>query len=705
MSKVFQAQQPGIETSRVNSKSIGYKEWAIIQRLGRVWFVSEANRKEYQGRNYKFIILKPTQKISENFHLERSILCVLVDETSFPESDFLVFSEWMVSYFLKDKVDKLCVMVICRDKKIVEKIQKIVHQNSESKIFIPFTFDECSSNAVDDEHQFMTDRLKKFFYQRNLFDHRSPLCNDTYFFGRDEVVQNLYDRYKSGENSGLFGLRKIGKTSVLYALQRRLKLRKEPVLFMDFESLHKKRWNNLLRQIILKIYKEYSISENEVILLAHSEYPEEDAQEFFECDIKAIFDYLQNGRMLLIFDEIEHITFGTSSSPHWKEGNDFLDFWQAIRATFQNNRDIFSFVITGTNPKSVETTFLPGDYENPIRILIPSEYLGGFSESNVREMVSYIGNYMGLYFEESLFERLSSDYGGNPFLIRQACSALHQLTTSDRPFQLTLQYYLDNKNNINKELFESVDLILETLEKRYEDEYELLKHLANGDYETFSYYVELSRRYIEHVEKYGLVEEVSGKYRFRIPVVRDRLREISNSDLVIRYEPDTSVTSLISSGESETLEFKSTLCWNIDENRKDKNLELEVVKAICAFMNTKGGTVLIGIGDDQSINGLNHDYRALKSESHDLYSRHLSNNVLINSIDGDLVCLCKITFPKIQGKNICRVDVEPSPRAVFMKYRKDKNKPFEEYFFIRNGASSKSLEKQDLLNYYSSRWP
>ena len=36
--------------------------------------------------------------------------------------------------------------------------------------------------------------------------------SDAYFFGRNKLVHQLYDKYRQGQNGGLFGLRKIGKT-------------------------------------------------------------------------------------------------------------------------------------------------------------------------------------------------------------------------------------------------------------------------------------------------------------------------------------------------------------------------------------------------------------------------------------------------------------------------------------------------------------
>src|SRR2546426_5483834 len=65
---------------------------------------------------------------------------------------------------------------------------------------------------------------------------------------------------------------------------------------------------------------------------------------------------------------------------------------------------------------------------------------------------------------------------------------------------------------------------------------------------------------------------------------------------------------LIKLGESKTLEFKSSLRWHFKENRKDDGMVTHsVLKTIAAFLNTEGGDLLIGVKDDRSIVGIEHD--------------------------------------------------------------------------------------------------
>ena len=61
-----------------------------------------------------------------------------------------------------------------------------------------------------------------------------------------------------------------------------------------------------------------------------------------------------------------------------------------------------------------------------------------------------------------------------------------------------------------------------------------------------------------------------------------------------------SLEEMIDKGESDELEFKSTLRWDIKEGIVNKKLEEVILKTVAAFANSQGGTLLIGVDDDGS---------------------------------------------------------------------------------------------------------
>ncbi|MCK5915753.1 MAG: ATP-binding protein, partial [Deltaproteobacteria bacterium] len=63
----------------------------------------------------------------------------------------------------------------------------------------------------------------------------------------------------------------------------------------------------------------------------------------------------------------------------------------------------------------------------------------------------------------------------------------------------------------------------------------------------------------------------------------------------LQSEIGRDITAIIARGESSHLEFKSSFRWDLKQNAVNKGLEHAVLKTLAAFMNTEGGSLLIGI--------------------------------------------------------------------------------------------------------------
>ncbi|MCD6292988.1 MAG: putative DNA binding domain-containing protein, partial [Deltaproteobacteria bacterium] len=85
-------------------------------------------------------------------------------------------------------------------------------------------------------------------------------------------------------------------------------------------------------------------------------------------------------------------------------------------------------------------------------------------------------------------------------------------------------------------------------------------------------------------------------------LIEDELRREAVLD-----DPAQRIYELIKAGESERLEFKSTVRWNLHENRAGKEIEIAWLKGIVGFLNTAGGVLLIGVEDDGRVVGLERD--------------------------------------------------------------------------------------------------
>lgn len=152
------------------------------------------------------------------------------------------------------------------------------------------------------------------------------------------------------------------------------------------------------------------------------------------------------------------------------------------------------------------------------------------------------------------------------------------------------------------------------------------------------------------------------------------------------------IEELIKEGESERLEFKSTLRTNLQTGETDKRMEKAVLKTIVAFLNSSGGDLLIGVSDDGGIIGA--DVTAF--ENKDKMNLHLSN--LISSQIGSAF-LPYIWFRMVDfdDRTVIRVSCKPCRRPVFLKDGK------LEIFYIRKGPQSEELTGNSLISYVNNR--
>ena len=157
---------------------------------------------------------------------------------------------------------------------------------------------------------------------------------------------------------------------------------------------------------------------------------------------------------------------------------------------------------------------------------------------------------------------------------------------------------------------------------------------------------------------------------------------------------------LIKRGESKTLEFKSTLRWNLREDRKDdQTVTYAVLKTVAAFLNTEGGDLLIGVGDDKSVVGIEPD----RFENEDKFMLHFAQ-VVRNGL-GDRASTC--IDPKtqiVQGKTVCVVSCQRSPEPVFLKWKGMETSP-EGDFYVRSGPGSMRLAPDSAEQYIQTRFP
>lgn len=241
----------------------------------------------------------------------------------------------------------------------------------------------------------------------------------------------------------------------------------------------------------------------------------------------------------------------------------------------------------------------------------------------------------------------------------------------------------------------------------------LVNELANRAFLT-----ERANKQIRNTEPYKYLSKVVDKYPNALKqqfvsekeelwkienyddFLRDRRQKIAQAinrfmkDLVDTEVPKLNAVELIKQEEGYNLEFKSSFAYNINEGKADKTLKFETIKTIVAFMNSYGGTLLIGVSDDHKVLGLELDYESNWKGNKDGFLMDLRSSVeaIIGLVNYNKYI--SVEFDTINDKEICIVKVEKSLDPIFIK--RDNKK----YLYVRSDNKTEPLDDPEEINLY-----
>lgn len=153
------------------------------------------------------------------------------------------------------------------------------------------------------------------------------------------------------------------------------------------------------------------------------------------------------------------------------------------------------------------------------------------------------------------------------------------------------------------------------------------------------------------------------------------------------------LSQVVSSGESEAVEFKSTLRTNLHTGNKDPRMELTVLKTLAGFLNTNGGTLIIGMSDDGIPVGIEADGFA----SEDKMGLHLTN--IVNGRMGpQAMTFLHLHFDDSESNRVLVVKCNKAAVPMFVK------DDGVERFYVRTGPSTTELSASQTQDYIKHRY-
>lgn len=483
----------------------------ILKAFLPCFSVTWAKKRKAYNTELSVYFLSPEPFMSELFGFEQELMLVYSPYHTLEPRAVQAADSFMIDSPARGRVENLTYFFISEAPDVDRWFHSYTSVNSvnqEARLIIPISAQELRVNYSDS--WFIRNHISKFLYGRDLFDLRLPLEKDTYFFGRSDYVVKILDALKRTENCGIFGLRKTGKTSLIYKIERLLKAEGTiNVFYYDCKmpSIRNLRWHELLASICEDLGNEYNISINDTINDKNA------SKIFFELASKL------DKPALLIFDEIEYISPVAIHDDHWHR--DFLDFWQTFWGTQSRYRTITA-MIAGVNPYVVEVDTI-GGVQNPLFGIVSTQYLTGLSIEDTKNMARTLGKRMGLKFDFEATSYLHDRYGGHPLLTRMACSITNNIIKNKneiRPVTITKNRLQNEEAERDAELTFYCRHVVSELKQFYPDEYEMLELLASGQIHSFVEFAAYPE-YSKHLRAYCLLTtDMYGRPDISIPVIK-----------------------------------------------------------------------------------------------------------------------------------------------------------------------------------------
>ncbi|OWZ93037.1 hypothetical protein B9J07_14640 [Sinorhizobium sp. LM21] len=275
------------------------------------------------------------------------------------------------------------------------------------------------------------------FFTQDPFDITGPVANDSQFFGRRTEAQELARKLQLGQIRSCFGIRKIGKTSILHRVLSEIKSNYEAVtIFVDcqrddvFNLTAASLLNSITATLNYLADTGYLYSEVDAI---DDHLETKDAAKEFQAALKRFAI-----PVIVAFDEIDYITPSNAGSLQWRSG--FVEFWRNVRAAYhaatRDDRRI-SLLVSGVSSRWFMVESVDGT-ENAALAFVPEEYVTPLPRGAAKAMIKATGAMAGLRFDEPAQDFIAASCSDMPFWIRKACSFFHgKIETSIRPVQLS----------------------------------------------------------------------------------------------------------------------------------------------------------------------------------------------------------------------------------------------------------------------------
>lgn len=325
-----------------------------------------------------------------------------------------------------DAEHRIAFVVVDRNPETGARFGMYAYRADSGFTIVPLSYSLLRQASLDNQPaQALDKQIRLYLGETDLYAISRPITDVLSFFGRARTIEEILAMFGQRQHVGLYGLRKMGKTSLLWQLRERL--RHQAVAFMDLQ-LAPRNVSVLCREIIqewvMDIRFKYPHLEIPPLGEAddHQTTTQKAIQEFRQ-DLLVLSELLDkngvNSHMLLFLDEVGLMLPSPSGKHPGFHG--YEDLLTVVRGISQH-QGCLTLLTASVDPR-LNRTDRWGETDNPLYRSFHEIFLPPFKDTECDEMVTSIGEQMGLEYSTEALLRIRRETGGHPFLTRELCSA------------------------------------------------------------------------------------------------------------------------------------------------------------------------------------------------------------------------------------------------------------------------------------------
>jgi len=373
---------------------------------------------------YGACIAMPAAKVRAALSIDREILIVI--STFSDQQTRTIQTAKEIIEESEGRIDSSTFIVIHRDPRGNNKLKKWGRE--QGLAVLPIFYEESLPTG-----DALLQKLAYELYSFDVFDVTGPVADDLQFYGRREEARDLAKKLQTGQIRSCFGIRKIGKTSILHRVVNEVRDSYDCTTFLidaESDSVFKLSASSLINSLAASL-EQAKIDEDDKLFIIPDDVDIATASERLRDAVES-----HERQILFVFDEIDYLTPTSPTAPHWR--SDFNAFWRNLRAVYQASairRRNFSLLISGVSSKWFAEESIDG-VENAVLSFVPEEYLSPLPRGAAAAMIRRLGRTAGLIFNDDVAGEIASGCADMPFWIRKACSFIHsKVDIGLRPFE------------------------------------------------------------------------------------------------------------------------------------------------------------------------------------------------------------------------------------------------------------------------------